>query len=353
MQTSCHFYTLHVADVASFGFLQDTNILPDIEIRIMLAPNTVLVSEARDQTKYEICDVNLTAESISFGDGSYRAMVDARMSTGEPLLVPFYNWAGFENSTGSTSWNQQFTIGTESLNALMGCLRPGNYDSLTLPQIGGNGATMGTVFAPGSPTANNSFYTPQQGDADTPVGYNNNIYMPQAAEQIKGQYGWYHTSLSGERPIRGGAGAYFNTAAAGKPVFTSRYQFNIDSKLYPQFMADVQDGWHLLRNMFDANALSLTYGSQIGGMDQFTQANWAFCVGLDHHADDAGKDHLISGLNTTGSLIPITYSGSFTTTGNWATNLIAMCGTSTRPTVFANMTSTLMIYQGRTITVVN
>ena len=68
----------------------DTNILPDIEFRIMLAPNTVLMTDTVGAVKYEMTDVSLSCESISFGDGSYRAMVDARMSTGEPLLVPFF-----------------------------------------------------------------------------------------------------------------------------------------------------------------------------------------------------------------------------------------------------------------------
>lgn len=121
----------------------------------------------------------------------------------------------------------------------------------------------------------------------------------------------------------------------------------------PQFLADAHDAWHLLKNMYDANALSLTYGSTVSSFDQFTQAAWAFCVGLDHHADDAGKDHLISGLNTTGSLIPITHTGMMSSTAGWANNVLTECGGSIRPTVFANLTSTLMIYQGRTISVVN
>lgn len=126
----------------------------------------------------------------------------------------------------------------------------------------------------------------------------------------------------------------------------------IDSKLYPQYQADVVDCYHLLKNTFDANALSLTYGSSVSSIDQFSQAAFLFGVGLDHHADDAGKDHLISGLNTTGSLIPITLNVQMNG-GNWWTALQTMCGGTFRPTVFANMTSTLMIYPGRNITVVN
>jgi len=120
----------------------------------------------------------------------------------------------------------------------------------------------------------------------------------------------------------------------------------------------VHDAWHLLRNMFDANALSMTYGSSVSTLDQFTQALFGLCIGLDHHADDAGKDHLISGLNTTGSLIPIVFNGNgnlSTVAGGaiWLNLLKTMCGGSFRPTVFANLTSTLMIYQGRVISVVN
>jgi len=122
----------------------------------------------------------------------------------------------------------------------------------------------------------------------------------------------------------------------------------------PQYLADVQDAWHLTRNMFDANALALTFGSSVQSVDQFSQAQFLLGLGLDHHSDDAGKDHLISGLNTTGSLIPITFSANLNTMDSvWNGNLIKMCGGNLRPTVFTNMTSTLMIYTDRMISVVN
>ena len=116
---------------------------------------------------------------------------------------------------------------------------------------------------------------------------------------------WYYTFLSGEKPTLDQFGPNGN--------FSANFQLNIDAKLYPQFLADVQDAWHMTRNMFDANALALTYGSSVQSIDQFTQAQFLFGVGLDHHSDDAGKDHLISGLNTTGSLIPITFSANLNT----------------------------------------
>lgn len=67
----------------------DTNILPDIELRILLAPNAVIPQARNGAISYELTGLSLTCESISFGDGSYRAIVDSRMATGDPLLVPF------------------------------------------------------------------------------------------------------------------------------------------------------------------------------------------------------------------------------------------------------------------------
>ncbi len=87
--------------------VQDTNLCPDIEIRIQLAPTTILPSSNASYFKYLLQNLSLSMESISFGDGSYRAMVDARMSTGNPLVIPFYNWSGFEGNTTTQNVNQQ------------------------------------------------------------------------------------------------------------------------------------------------------------------------------------------------------------------------------------------------------
>ena len=305
----------------SFMRFLDTNICPDIQISISLAPDSVLAA-THSGAVYQMRNLSLTVESISFGDGSYRAMVDARMAGDDPLLVPFYNWSGYEGSSSVSNISTQFTIGTESLNALIATIRPGNYDALTLPNLGGRTGRQ---------------YIPQ-------VGPDPDASTAPITRSVDGYYNWYQTALSGEKCM---------VDAHGPDArWTSNYQFVVDSKLYPQFLADVHDSWHLLKNMYDANALSLHYGSSISTLDQFTQAVFAFCVGLDHHADDQGKDHLISGLNTTGSLVPITWNTNMSNDSAWWAKLKTMCGGSFRPTVFANLTSTLMIYKGRTIAIV-
>ncbi len=330
----------------------DTNLMPDIEIRIQLAPSTILPSSNASFFRYLLQNLSLSMESISFGDGSYRAMVDARMSTNNPLVIPFYNWSGFEGNTTSQNVNQQFTLGTESLNGIIGTLRPQNYDSQSTSTIGGfKSDGTGNRYVPqlgADPTIGDVAGTTGTGQlySGSTAASTGTAIVPFPPQSF---LGWYHTFLSGEQPIANGAGAFGSTGS-----WTANYQFNIDSKLYPQFQADVHDAWHLMRNLFDANALSLTYGSTVQSLDQFTQAYFGFAVGLDHHADDGGKDHLISGLNTTGSLIPITFSVNMTQDAlGWWAKLRAMCGGGFRPTIFCNMTSTLMVFRDRTISVVN
>ena len=52
----------------------DTNLMPDIEIRIQLAPSTILPSSNASFFRYLLQNLSLSMESISFGDGSYHSV---------------------------------------------------------------------------------------------------------------------------------------------------------------------------------------------------------------------------------------------------------------------------------------
>ena len=196
----------------------DINILPDIEIRLLLAPNSVVSTDQVGQVIYQLQNLSISCESISFGDGSYRAMDDSRMASGEPLLITFYNWAGFEGTSTMQNVSQQFTMAAESLNAILGTLWPGNYDAQTLPQIGSInivGAGTGT-----------SRYIPSVGNNPAATVAEPNVGTA-IETQESSHYNWYHAALSGERCQNDQYGPVGQWAA--------NYQFNIDSKLYPQF----------------------------------------------------------------------------------------------------------------------
>lgn len=54
---------------------------------------------------YAVTNLYMAMETISFGDESYRRMLDSRLSTGDPIIVPFTNWASFETSAPPGSTN--------------------------------------------------------------------------------------------------------------------------------------------------------------------------------------------------------------------------------------------------------
>ena len=66
-----------------------------------------------------------------------------------------------------------------------------------------------------------------------------------------------------------------------------------------------------------------------------------FPIGLDHHSDSAKSDNLVSGIDTRNSQIPITF-----TVHNLPTTEMV------RPTIFANLTSMLVIGPDRIISTV-
>lgn len=86
-------------------------------------------------------------------------MVDSRLASGDPIVIPFQNWASYESSAGvSTSSTTQFTVASQSVNGLLGTFRAGNYD--TAPSSGG--ALAGTLVI-------NTDYYGFGGGAQTPV----------------------------------------------------------------------------------------------------------------------------------------------------------------------------------------
>lgn len=289
----------------------DTNLLPDVEIRITLAPAAVIAGSVNSTNAASSSTISYTIntpyaqmETISFGDNTYEQMVEARLSTGEPIVVPFINHASFETSTGGGSGAQsstattQFTVATQSLNTVIGSARAYNYDTF---QAAVNPAT--SVQVP--------FYSFD-------------------AQCIKG-----HMLPTSQQ----NAGAY---ALGDSRIAPARYQTTIDSKVYPQFMADVGDAYQISKNAYDGAGNNKLYGGIVRDLYSWAHSAFMLAISLDHNSEDTMKDRLVSGLNTNGSNIPVTWQ------------LSSVDGPDGyRPVVFVEMTSTLMIYPGRVISVIN
>ena len=374
----------------------DTNLLPDIEIRITWARNNVLlltpgVASAALQVYYP----NMTMETIGFADNTYESMVEARLSTNDPIVVPFINWASYETTalvqnaqpsgtnydninyaapSGGTTVQQQFTIATQSLNGLFGTLRAGDYDSL-----GGQAGALISYFAAEKTT---NYYTNngtglEEGQYTTASVNNVDPGLVPARRLFNQMYTSYYYRFCGFDTIQPQTGGGLvadpfdhmlidpsNIGFDGPPTSISstigaaRYQFTVDSKVYPQFQADVSECYTLTRNAFDGSGGNRDFVSLFGSLKTWYGNAFALGISFEHNSEDAMRDRLVSGLNTNGSNIPITFTANgislppiLVSPGNAPS--VAWAATTVRPIVFCNMTSTLLIYSGRIISVIN
>lgn len=100
-----------------------------MRIHITLAPNSVLRKSATpgaDRT-YEIKDNYFTCDTISLNDGVYYSIVNERLAdASNPIEIPFQRWTHFSNGSGALSSQTQATLGTESLDVLVGTYQTTN-----------------------------------------------------------------------------------------------------------------------------------------------------------------------------------------------------------------------------------
>lgn len=327
-----------------FRFL-DTNLLPEVTISFTIAPKACVQASRLGDITWQIQNASLNMESVNFGDGVYRSLVDQRLATGD-LVLPFANWVGFEGQqTKAGTSITQFTVATKSLNGVIGTFRRGNYDAQrpsAFTAAGGvdRSGRISTLIRTGHNS--NQQYTPGSDYYQFMCGLDalglnladwkvvNNAVNGTTDIVISGAPATGDTNVGRWLSENGG---YQNNG----PV----YQFTIDSKLYPQFLADVVDSAMLVKNFFDAGGLNLAHGGNIGTLRSFLGYAFMFAIGLDHHSDNAKSDNLISGLDTRNSQIPITFTAQRLSLNE-----------TLRPTIFAALTSTLVIGPDRIISTV-
>ena len=328
----------------------DTNLLPDVTVQITLAPATVFENDTGATPQggtYSLSNIKMYMELVKFGDAAYEKMVEARLATGQPIVVPFTNWANFEqssnvssaqvvtNNSGSTAATQ-FVLATQSLDRLWGTLRPGDYDSQSL-------------YAVTNDAANDSLFK-----RNTTMVSLNNYYFLFCQMQNDNTFNVPYTWGAANRTAPGqtAPNPVMNGAQPQQTMLVgpARFQFEVDSKLYPQFLADVADCYALSKNALDRSGGDFKAGTFINDPVVWACQNFALITSFKHNQPDS-EDRLISGLNTMGSNIPIRwtcYNIGLPPVDNatWFT-------TQVRPCVFAEFTSSMLVYAGRVVSVVN
>lgn len=321
-----------------FNRFLDTNLLPDVEIRITWASGAVLAQNSTVYSaptatpgagigtdgstttttyapavnpfvpatglSFNTTKIFLHMETIAFGDNSYRAMVESRLGSGGTLTIPYTNLSLFESAASSQSTSTQFTIATQSLDMLMGTLRPVGYDGAD--QVVPNQTNADANVAERVVTQTTSaFQTP----------YYNFVSMdPKTSDAEKAG-----SLVDSRRSLANGPGA--NTLFSQAYPGGAQFQAIVDGIPYPQYMADTGDCYYLTKKMFDGA------GGNVAHLHPFTNfADWAgnaFMMGVSfkHNSVDAVAQRLVSGLNTNSSNVSNPISVVLKNTGNYREKL--------------------------------
>jgi hypothetical protein len=107
----------------------NTNLLGDLELRITLADTSILMSgDVTDGTSigglqarcnYNIKDINFYIETASVQNTILDQAIESKLKSGEPILIPFENVFSFQQTNSGASFNQRFSVSSQSINKVI------------------------------------------------------------------------------------------------------------------------------------------------------------------------------------------------------------------------------------------
>jgi hypothetical protein len=243
------YYTVPIVMNSFMGFLSgqyvrfiDTAVLGPVEIRIRLAPATILYGTDYSATSrptafnYKLTNMYMIMDTVTFTDDFYRALLAKRLQDGNVITIPYQNIFSFQKNITGTSDSVSFNLATQSLDYLVGTFRDQRY-------------TANCVKRYSTDAVDTSYYK--------------------------------FTSAAGTNPINN----------------ISTYQFLVNNMYAPTWPANVNECAILSRNAWDMCNETLGFG-RIDNMQKWRNGMFALVQSFNHHAE---ADKVISGLDTRGA----------------------------------------------------
>jgi hypothetical protein len=107
----------------------NTNLLGDLELRITLADTSILMSGSvaggasiaglQTRCNYNIKDINFYIETASVQNTILDQAIESKLKSGEPILIPFENVFSFQQTNSGSSFNQRFSVSSQSINKVI------------------------------------------------------------------------------------------------------------------------------------------------------------------------------------------------------------------------------------------
>ena len=306
----------------------DTALLPNLVLKIHLAPNLVCPNSAgttivgstssfgasgSGTVYYTLNKVHLLTTVYGVMDGNYDRMVESKIVNEGFLEVPFKNYQTFTD--GQHSGSSRFNLGCASLDKLYAVWRAHDYASAGVHPVLLEGMKQVPLDSSGNLVDGKLGFV---GDSATATTTTVDVAQTYGAPDF-------------EAPEFNGEKYQANYFHFPKPVGLTTAQFNINGTLYPQFQAEPGDWLALTTEAMEHK------DNQIKSRLWWTSNMHIYAVRLN--LPESHKLRILSGLNTQS----INLSGMFNSTG---------ISSPVPLTIIAEYTSTLRIGSGLQISLV-
>ncbi len=109
----------------------NTNLLGDVEVRITLADTSVLMSGRvtngnqvnglQAKCTFDMKDINFYIETASIQSNILDQAIEEKLKLkqGVPINIPFENVFSFQQTNGGSSFNQRFSVSSQSINKII------------------------------------------------------------------------------------------------------------------------------------------------------------------------------------------------------------------------------------------
>jgi len=336
-----------------------TNLLGDLELRLTMADTSILatgnledgtaVANLQGKATWDMKDLNFYIETASVQSNMLEQAIASKLAAGEPINVPFENVFSFSQANGGGTFNQRFSVSSQSVNKIVATTQL-DSDLTAAQKVLKDG--IPSVFVRNSNAAINAQFSV------------NNQYSPNYQIDSELNAGW--------NPYTPAAGANVANLRISNALVETRAAMDIPDYDYDQ--ADmlcqptqmpfqylgggvIDDGLGNLNYIQPPSTQLASPGANPPIVIQEKNSNsyWfpyvdtqpirhfldrKFLLATSFDLDVCDKDRLVSGINTLGS------------NAQMFLNVVGGTGVANTSTVYVLCTSMVQIYQGATLKII-
>lgn len=328
----------------------NTNLLGDLELRLTLTDNSILqsgnittgasVADLQNRCQWDMKDINFYIETASVQNTILEQAIDAKLKAGEPLVIPFENVFSFQQNNSGGSFNQRFSVSSQSINKIIAVTQ------LTTDVV--NDGTQKKWFngVPQALRRNSNTATQCQFSV-------NNQYSPNYlinSELNSGfdfsivSQGGVFTAATNIKDYRASNGLVETLAALDTPDYdydTSHHKLTSTTQMPFEYFgggdqAGAGNNQPIAPIVTSANTFWVPYVYQ-SGLDTYLNDKYVVATSFDLACD---QSRVLSGINTLGSNSQMFY------------NVVGGAGAACTSTVFVLCTSTIQVYAGAQLKII-